>query len=489
MKRKATLLFLIVAFFSWSAFGADLKIGSGTVDFTPPRPVSLDGQMGTRISKKAITPITANILALEGTNQKGRKSCCVIVSCDMVGIRPEFENAIRTELKKLLPDFDLHNVMLCATHTHTAPVADDNKYYINPKYDCMPPGEFVAFASKPIADGIARAWNNRKPAKFSYGLGQAFVAQCRRSVYANGQARMYGKTNESGFRNIEAFEDRDVNTMFFHDASGKLLAAVVNVSCPAQEVESLSNLHADYWHFVREYLHKIWGPGVVIVALCGAAGDMSPHTQYRKVAEDRMSQLRGLTRVEEIGRRVAVSVADVYETVKDEQFTNIPFEHTYAVLDLPQHRITQSEYEQSKAEAALLKDVVKKDPNRRRLLSWAQTIVDRYGKQQSDPNASFKIPVHVLRIGDTAVCSNPFELFTSFGTQIKSRCAARQTFVVQLTDGCGICGTASSAGYLPTREAYAGGGYSAIVKSISVGPDGGQKLVEETLDLIDPMFK
>ncbi|MDO5566806.1 MAG: hypothetical protein Q4G59_09130, partial [Planctomycetia bacterium] len=340
-----------------------------------------------------------------------------------------------------------------------------------------------------IADGIAKAWNNRKPAKFSYGLGQAFVAQCRRSVYVSGEARMYGKTNEPNFRNIEAFEDRDVNTMFFQDASGKLLAAVVNVSCPAQEVESLKSLHADYWHFVRENLHKIWGPDVVIVALCGAAGDMSPHTQYRRVAEDRMSKLRNLTRVEEIGRRVAVSVADVYDTVKDEQFTDVPFEHNYSVLDLPQYRITKEEYEQSKAEALSLKEVVKKEPNRRRLLSLAQTIVDRYEKQQNDPNASFKIPVHVLRVGDTAVCSNPFELFTSFGTQIKSRSAAKQTFVVQLTDGCGICGTASSAGYLPTREAYAGGGYSAIVKSITVGPDGGQKLVEETLDLIDPMFK
>lgn len=483
------VILLLVLSFSWSAFGAELKIGCESVDFTPPRPVALDGQMRTRISKRIATPITANILAIEGSNQKGEASTCIIVSCDMVGIRPEFEDAIRKELKKFLPDFDPHNMMLSATHTHTAPVADANKYYIDPKADCMRPEEFVVFAGKRIADGVARAWNKRKPARFSYGLGHAMVAQCRRSVYADGTARMYGKTFEPGFRNIEAYEDRAVNTMFFHDTNGKLLAAVVNLSCPAQEVESLKELHADYWHSARENLYKIWGPQVVIVPLCGAAGDMSPHTQYRSAAENRMSELRGLTRVEEIGRRVAACVAQIYDTVKDEQFADVPFEHTYAVLDLPQYRITREEYERSKAEAESLKAAVQKDPNKRRLLSWAQTIVERYEKQQGNPNASFKIPVHILRVGDTAICTNPFELFTAFGTQIKARSVARQTFVVQLTDGCGICGTASSAGYLPTREAYAGGGYSAIVKSITVGPEGGQQLVEKTLDMIKPMFK
>jgi hypothetical protein len=86
------------------------------------------------------------------------------------------------------------------------------------------------------------------------------------------------------------------------------------------------------------------------------------------------------------------------------------------------------------------------------------------------------------------MATNPFELFTSYGIQIKARSKARQTFVVQLTDGCGICGSASSAGYLPTALAYQGGGYSAIVKSICVGPKGGQVLVEETLKRINAMW-
>ena len=53
--------------------------------------------------------------------------------------------------------------------------------------------------------------------------------------------------------------------------------------------------------------------------------------------------------------------------------------------------------------------------------------------------------IHVLRIGDAAVCTSRFELFNDFGVQIKARSKAVQTFVVQL---------AGEDGYLPTQARY-----------------------------------
>jgi len=58
---------------------------------------------------------------------------------------------------------------------------------------------------------------------------------------------------------IEGMEDHDVNTMFFWDiwdTSDKLLAIVVNVSCPSQEVESNRLLSSDYWGPTREMLKE-----------------------------------------------------------------------------------------------------------------------------------------------------------------------------------------------------------------------------------------
>ena len=67
-----------------------------------------------------------------------------------------------------------------------------------------------------------------------------------------------------------------------------------------------------------------------------------------------------------------------------------------------------------------------------------------------------------------------------FGLRIRARSKALQTISLQLTDGSG--------GYLPTAKAVEGGGYSAVVQSGMVGPDGGQVLVDKSVEFINKMF-
>ena len=86
----------------------------------------------------------------------------------------------------------------------------------------------------------------------------------------------------------------------------------------------------------------------------------------------------------------------------------------------------------------------------------------------------------MIRLGDIAIATNPFELYLDYGLQMKARSKAEQTFVVQLTAGRGI--------YLPTARAVAGGGYSAMISDNIVGPEGGQILVDRTVELINGMW-
>ena len=79
--------------------------------------------------------------------------------------------------------------------------------------------------------------------------------------------------------------------LFFWNKDGKLTSIVVNVSCPAQEVAGRSAVNADFWHPVRERLHKRFGPDVCVLAWIGAAGDQSPAVLYRKEADNRMARL------------------------------------------------------------------------------------------------------------------------------------------------------------------------------------------------------
>ena len=106
--------------------------------------------------------------------------------------------------------------------------------------------------------------------------------------------------------------------------------------------------------------------------------------------------------------------------------------------------------------------------------------MDRFDQQKVDSNPTFAMELHVLRLGDVAIATNPFELFTDFGIQIKARSRALQTFLIQLSG--------PGATYVPTDRAERGGGYSAIVESSRVGSEGGQALVEGTVQAINAMW-
>jgi len=477
------------------AHAATLHVGTARCDITPDMPSFLHGSFSARVSTGVQYPLTASVLALESREGDKSLESAMIVSVDTCVVRASFLLPLREAVQEQLPEFDLGKLIVAATHTHTAPTTLDGNF--KQQEGVQVPSDYVRAAVAKIAAAARQAWEGRKPARFSYGLGHAVVAYNRRAVYANGTAVMYGKTNDPNFRAIEGMEDHDVNSMFFWDTSDKLLAIVVNVSCPSQEVEALRLVSSDFWGPVREQLREKYGEDLTIVGLCGAAGDQSPHLRYRQAADDRMTRLRQLDRLREIARRIVYGVDEVYEAVQHAKQDDVVVKHQYAVLKLPQRIVTEAEYKACKAEAERLK--ANPDDGRG---NWNSRIVARYERLKTDPHPTHATPVNVLRIGDAVLCTNQFELYTDFAVQIKARSKAVQTFVVQLVNGAGEpqppAGApeadkndwhySSSGTYLPSARAVEGGGYGAVIQSNTVGPEGGQVLVEETLKRINAMF-
>jgi hypothetical protein len=312
-----------------------------------------------------------------------------------------------------------------------------------------------------------------------WGLGHAVVGQNRRAVYANEKAQMYGDTMRPYFRRFEGPEDHGVEVLFFWDQKKNLQTVAVNVACPAQEVENLSVVNADYWHQVRQRLQERYGNNLRVLGWIGAAGDQSPHLMYRKAAEERMRKLRGLNRLDEIAKRIAAAVDEAYEGARQDIRTDVPLVHLVENIRLPVRKVTEKEYEEAKAG---MDRILKQQTDGKQATlynTWYAKVIDRYRQQETNPECEMEL--HAIRLGDVAICTNPFELFTDYGIQMKARSRAIQTFVIQLTGG-------HINGYLPTEQAVGGGGYSAQVMSNTVGPEGGQALVDNTLELINPLF-
>lgn len=455
--------------------GAELRVGAASVSITPDGPVALAGQMHTRIAREVRSPVTATALALESKNGDRTLDQAILVSCDLVAIDRAILDQAREHLQQRLPGFDVRKLVLSATHTHTAPVIDEGKYLI-PAEGVMQPGDYVRFLSERIAGVAAEAWQKRQPSQAGWGLGHAVIAQNRRSIYADGRAVMYGATDKADFRGIEGPEDQGVEVLLVWDRAGKLVATAINLACPSQEVEGNTSVDADFWHEVRESLRARHGRDLEILAWTGAAGDQSPHLMYRKQAEERMRRLRKLDRLQELARRVVAAWEEAYEAASQEKNADVPLIHRVQTMELPVRPVTDEEAARTRAEV----EALSRDPRNQRMVKWHGEVLERYEQQRAGKVEPYQMELHVIRLGDVAIATNPFELFTQYGIQIKSRSKALQTFVIQL---------AGPGSYLPTEPAVKGGGYSAIVASSLVGPEGGQVLVDRTVELINSLWE
>jgi hypothetical protein len=452
---------------------AELFVGGASISITPKQPVALSGQMHTRISRNVESPVIAVALALESRQGNETRDQAIMVACDLVAIRQGMLDDVRQRSKDQLVGFDVTKMFLSATHTHTAPESVEGRYDI-PEGDVMRPAQYHEFLVERLAEVVVEAWNSRVPGKVGWGLGHAVVAQNRRAVYSDGRAQMYGPTDRRDFRGFEGYEDHDVNVLCFWDSADKLIATAVNVACPAQEVEGRSSINADFWHPVREKLQAKHGAGLLVLGWTGAAGDQSPHLMYRKAAEERMRKLRGLDRLDEIALRIVAGWDEAYEGAKQDIRSDAPLAHTVRSISLPMRKVTDEEAADAQSQVTTLSQ----DPKNKWRVRWHQAVIDRHARQ-TDASA-YTMELHTIRVGDVAIATNDFELFTEYGLRIKARSRAVQTFLIQL---------AGSGGYLPTDIAVRGGGYSAIIQSSIVGPEGGQALVDHSVESINRLME
>jgi len=481
-----TILFLLCVS---SLDAATFNIGAAWSDMTPSKSVPLWGQGHLRLSQGVDTPLAVHAVALESVDGERRIDSTIFVSVDLVIVPGNLLDAVQKKVAGKDNTIDANKLVVSATHTHTAQTVCLDMPKLPAADNIMDYPEAIDFTAERIADAVVRAWKSRKPGKIAFGLDFGVVGWSRRAVYADGHAQMYGNANQPDFRGYEAMEDHDIGSIFFLDENDALLAVAVNVACPSQEVEGRNTINADFWHPVRETLAKRFGSDLVVLGWCSAAGDVSPHVQYRRAAISRMNALRQLNEMNEIARKIDRAVADTWEAVQKTASADVPLAHRVETLPLPMRKVTEQEYQSAKAECGKIAETLKANPNKAHAEldwmfgAWHGDVVKRYESQQKDADVRHPATIHVVRLGDAAVFTNQFELFTDFGIQMKARSPAVQTFVVQLVGSHGGLGS-----YLPTERAVRGGSYSAIIQSTPVGPEGGQVLVEETLKIANELF-
>ena len=493
---------------------SQIKIGWGEVSLTPDgRTVNLAGQFYERITDVVETPITATALAIESGND-----AVVFCSCDLVSTSRYLLNGVREKLAGKT-DLPLDKIIISAIHTHTAPSYSHRSDSIGGSSlgvlsKLMPDVEYeklvsandeklldneeaYEFISDRIAQSILQAWNSRKAGVYATGFGRAAVGMCRRVCYDDGSAKMWGDTNMANFTELEGGNDSGVELLFTYTPDKKLTGVVANVACPAQVLEHRDFISSDYFGKLKGLIRKQYGEDIQLLGIVSPAGDQCPRDLVRwvepetpindpnivrenvieRTADPSMFDVKGC---ETVARRLANEVFYALENV-DTYVDTAELTHKTILLDMPLRRVTIAERNNALAEIEKFRKEHTGTINFRdnaRMHIYAGTVA-RYETQQTTDTV--EIEFHVLRLGDIAFATNPYELFLNYGNQIRARSLAKQTFLIQLS-----CG---SYGYLPTEKAEQGSHYSAYVSSGTAGHEGGDLLVRKTLTEINKMWR
>lgn len=475
-----------------------LKTGWGEADITPDgRIVELVGQYYQRLATGVFSRLKTTVLILE---QDGDISA--MVSLDVLDLPSDFSRTLQERIAAAVPGLAPERVLIHAIHTHNAPGLDICFNWWTPEPGAIKPEEYREFVAEKATAAARAAWGSLKETGIACALGFARVGHCRRSVYTDGTAEMYGDTGREDFAGMEGGEDSGVELMFLADRDRQLVGVVLNVACPSQVMEATYKISSDFMGVLREKLREEFGSDFMLLPQIGASGCQSPRDLSRNYCNE--PDFWHEENVHVVSDRLLETVRDCWSRICDKFDFSPLLRHSTRTIRLPKRRATYGEYIVAKREMEQLEstqsshDAFKEfcdevhanekipgrpgpyDDKKRHFVQIRnrEAVVRRYEEQNLAPD--IPVEVHVVRLGDAVFVSNPFELFLEFGQRIKARSPAGQTFVVQLANGC--------EGYLPSSRAEQLGGYGGLIINGTVGSEGGSKLVDYSIEEITALW-
>ena len=430
-----------------------MQIGVGWRDITPDRPLYLRGQMRERLGQYKRDPLTTNAIVFDDGAQR-----VAMVSVDLCLLEGDIVPELKSRCAQAT-DIAAENVIVAATHTHVGPATQS--WMFAPADD-----DWLEQLKHLTAEAVRDAVDDLAEAQLFADRG--YLDQMgwnRRGLRRDGSAQMYHGSWKPGHVGIEGPRDGEVGVVWAGDAEGHVRAVLCSFATHPNCLEQGEFYSADIPGEVRNVLRGALGEHVGVVYMTGAAGDTAPtimrdnvenHQPWRSEAGVKRS---GRYLGGEILKTIARQLTPMEAPALDLQSETL----SIPVRDWDPWFDHAAEYDTSKGMGWFFQDSY---------VNWSQI-------QQESP---VSVPVHVLRLGDAAICTNPGELYCAFGHAIKARSPARVTLISELTD--------DAVGYIPTPQAIRHGGYSAAsARTCKLERDAGWQIVDATEQLLTQAFE
>jgi len=436
------------------------RAGAATSNITPELGGPIAGGFSPPPAVAVHDELHARCLVLDD----GRTKLALVV-CDLIGIHHSMSREARRRIQEhtgIPPE----HVLISATHTHSAVST------MGPRYDLDAPLDaYQEFVVRRIVDGVRRAAGLLRPAEIAFGRAEAPEYSFNRRwlmkpgpMTANpfggiDRVRSSPPFNDVGLIAQAGPIDSTISFLALREPEGPLIAVFSAYAMHYVGRGVTGHISADYHGLYCEALRRLQAdedpdrPFVAIMA-SGTSADKTV-TDRSKPSPPAEPWLFMRQVAEELAGKVQAALAGV--TWKDRA--------TLAAL--------------YREEPIAWRKVDEK------LLAWARqvesmsapTAQQRYYGARLQELARLdqpaRVPLQVLRIGDTAIATTPCETFAEIGLDYKRRSPLRQSFMVSLNHGY--------LGYLPTPRHFELGGYETWPPTNTLEPQASEKMLDALL--------
>ena len=424
-----------------------LSVGTYRTDITPAIGCSLQGSFEDVRSTEILDPLYANALVLDDGHTE-----VALVSVDTCELHSHNVKAIAAEIERTCK-IKAANVILAATHTHNGPptgclivesVQPDPVYVEHFRRQVVSAVHMAQKRKQSVRVGVGMSENprhvfNRRLRKPDGGLVMNWIAP----EYLQGSV-------PTGPVDPQMFAIRFINEQ------GQVVAFIINYA-NHNNAAGGTRISADISGHMGSLLRKIYGPDLGVIFLLGACGNTN-WVDWRN--PERWAPYH----FQNIATGLTGTVLEIAAVMEYPPVESISVEHeVISIAERPYRDFDTRVDDTFGGDADLFFGVYKA----------ARAAAE--GK----PLPEHELDLLVLRLGSQiAIVTNPNELFCDFGLAIKAGSPVKYTLVSELTNG--------AMGYVPTRQAFAEGGYEVrkLPGNSFLAFDAGDQIVTASLNLL-----
>jgi hypothetical protein len=455
-----------------------LRVGVAEADITPPKNFPVAGYYHERLATGTLDQLKARAIVFRAEPVQA-----AVVACDLTGIAVDLTAEVRrrASARTGIPGA---NIILTATHSHTAPD------YTKELYDYLASKEGTTEAERPyaaklvgaIVDAIADAHRRAEPAVLEAGSARqdAPISFNRRFLMRDGSVRTWMSLHNQDVLRPAGPIDAEVGLLLVRSQdSGKPRGLLSNFALHLDTVGG-TLWSADYPYFVEQAARKTLDKELICLFGAGCCGDIN-HVDPSKKERNK---------TDHIGRSLAKTVESALPHLSRLEQPSLRLRRT--TVAVPLQDVTAEQVAQARpflADARAGKQVeffdlvraykaIMLDQLRNKTPQTKPSEYINWGLSHTWAGVGSELPVevHVLALGsDVAIVFLPGEIFVELGLAIKQASPYKTTLIVELANSVETI-------YVPTRVAYAGGGYEAI--NSTVKPGSGEMLAEKAVRLL-----